>query len=154
MAISSLLADFLDESKVEYKVEKHEVTYSAQHTAASVHTPGREVAKVVVVRSGDQYAMAVTDAPHLLDLDKFAAVSGMKEPVVAAESELRELFKDCELGAMPPFGNLYGLKVYIDSRLEQDEEIVFNAGTHFEVVRMKYADFKCLAEPVIGDLST
>ena len=153
MTISSRLSDFLKENKVGYKVLSHDATYSAQHTAASVHTPGREVAKVVVVKSGEEYAMAVVDAPHQVDLKKFAALSGMKKPVVAEESELRELFPECELGAMPPFGDLYGLKVYVDRQLEKDDQITFNAGTHFEAIRIKYADFKSLSNPVIGDFS-
>ena len=153
MTISKRLSQFLKEKKVGYEVVSHDVTYSAQHTAASVHTPGREVAKVVVIKGGEEYAMAVVDAPHQVDLEKFAAVTGMQGPVVAEEADLKELFPECELGAMPPFGSLYGLKVYVDKQLEEDEEIVFNAGTHFEAMRMKYSDFKALAEPVIGDFA-
>jgi len=153
MSISSRLSDFLKENKVGYQVVTHDVAYSAQHTAASVHTPGREVAKVVVVKSGEEYAMAVVDAPHQVDLKKLAALSGMKKPVVAEESELKELFPECELGAMPPFGSLYGLKVFVDRQLEEDEEITFNAGSHFEAIRMKYADFKNLTKPVLGDFA-
>jgi len=153
MTISSKLSNYLKENKIGYEVVQHNVSYSAQHTAASVHTPGREVAKVVVIKSGENYVMAVVDAPHQVDLEKFAAVSGMKDPVVAEESELRDLFPECELGAMPPFGSLYGLEVFVDRRLEQDEEITFNGGTHFEAVRMKYADFKSLSNPVIGDFA-
>ena len=153
MTISSRLSGFLKENKVGYQVVPHDVAYSAQHTAASVHTPGREVAKVVVVKSGEEYAMAVVDAPHQVDLKKLAALSGMKKPVVAEESELKELFPECELGAMPPFGSLYGLKVFVDRQMEEDEEIIFNAGTHFEAIRMKYADFKNLVKPVVGDFA-
>jgi Ala-tRNA(Pro) deacylase len=153
MTVSNRLKKFLQESKASYKVVQHNVTYSAQRTAASVHTPGREVAKAVVLKSGEGYVMAVVDAPHRVDLEKFAKVSGMKDPVVAEEAELKEIFPECELGAMPPFGGLYGLKVFIDRQLEEDEEIVFNAGTHFEALRMKYKDFKALADPVVGDIA-
>ncbi|MBN2288630.1 MAG: YbaK/EbsC family protein [Candidatus Glassbacteria bacterium] len=153
MTVSSRLSQYLKENKVGYEVVPHNVTYSAQHTAASVHAPGREVAKVVVIKGGGEYVMAVVDAPHQVNLKKFAAVSGMKDPAVAGEAELKELFPECELGAMPPFGVLYGLKVYVDRQLDEDEEIIFNAGTHFEVVRMKYADFKNLAQPTLGDFA-
>jgi len=153
MAVSQKLIDYLKKEKAAFEVIPHPVTYTAQETAASVHTPGKEVVKTVIVTDGKEHVMAVLDAPHQVDLKKFSAVSGMKKPKLATEDDFRELFPDCEPGAMPPFGNLYGLKVFVDQYLEEDEEITFNAGTHFEVVRMKYSDFKKLVKPQIGDFS-
>ncbi|HUU29072.1 MAG TPA: YbaK/EbsC family protein [archaeon] len=152
MSVSKKLTDYLKENGVDYHIIQHSVTYTAQETAASVNKPGKEVAKVVIISDGKEYAMAVVDAPHQVDMSKFAAVSGMKEPVLASESEIRKLFPDCEVGAMPPFGNLYGLKVFVDKSLEEDEMIIFNACSHFEALRMKYADFKKLAAPKVANI--
>ena len=153
MSVSVKLVQFLKDKGVEYEVIPHTVSYTAQETAASVHTPGREVAKSVVVTDGSEYAMAVVDAPHQVDLKKFAALSGMKKPHLAGEDRLREIFPDCEPGAMPPFGNLYDIKVFVDKALEEDETITFNAGSHFEAIRLKFADFIKLAKPRVGDFA-
>lgn len=153
MSVSVKLVQFLKDKGVEYEVLPHTVSYTAQETAASVHTPGKEVAKSVVVTDGSEYVMAVVDAPHQVDLKKFAALSGMKKPHLASEDRLREIFPDCEPGAMPPFGNLYDIKVFVDKTLEEDEAITFNAGSHFEAIRLKYADFKKLAGPQVGDFA-
>jgi Ala-tRNA(Pro) deacylase len=153
MSVSRKITDFLKEKGVDFEIVSHNVTYTAQETAASVHAPGKELAKTVIVTDGSKYVMVMVDAPHLVDLKKFAAVSGMKGPVLANESEIKKLFPDCEVGAMPPFGNLYGLGVFADQRLEKDETIIFNACSHFEVIRMKYSDLKRLVNPVVGDIA-
>ena len=153
MSVSVKLVQFLKDNGVKYEVMPHAVSYTAQETAASVHTPGKEVAKSVVITDGTEYVMAVVDAPHQIDLKKFSALSGMKKAALASEDRLRELFPDCEPGAMPPFGNLYDIKVFVDQRLEEDETITFNAGSHFEAIRLKYADFKKLAKPQVGDFA-
>lgn len=153
MSVSVKLVQFLKEKGVDYEVLPHTVSYTAQETAASVHTPGKEVAKSVVITDGSEYVIAVVDAPHQVDLKKFAAVSGMKKTSLASEDRLRELFPDCEPGAMPPFGNLYDIKVFVDKTLEEDETIIFNAGSHFEAIRLKYEDFKKLAQPQVGDFA-
>lgn len=153
MSVSKKLKELLDAEGVKYEVLPHSVTYTAQETAASIHTSGREVAKPVIVTDGREYVMAVLEAPHQVDLQKFSRVSGMEKPKLAGEVELKKLFPDCELGAMPPFGNLYGLKTYVNSALEQEEEIAFDAGSHFEVIRMLYADFKRLVAPKAGDFA-
>ncbi len=152
MSIATQVRNFMDTNKVDYEVIPHPVTYTAQETAASVHRPGREVVKPVLVTDGESYALAVVDASHQVDLDKFAKASGMEGVVLADESVMRELFPDCEPGAMPPFGNLYGVKVYCDSHLEQDDSITFNACTHYEAVRMRWEDFKRIVKPVIVDI--
>ncbi len=152
MSIATQLQEFMASNAVEYEVIAHPVTYTAQETAASVHRPGREVVKPVLVTDGENYALAVVDAPHQVDFHKFARASGMEGAVLADEAVMRELFPDCEPGAMPPFGNLYGVKVYCDSHLEQDDSITFNACNHYEVVRMKWEDFKRIVKPVIVDI--
>lgn len=152
MSISNKLSELLKEKNVDYEVLHHPVTYTAQETAASVHRPGREVVKSVILTDGSACAMAVVDAPHQVDLNKFAGLSGMENPSLAGESKIRELFPECEPGAMPPFGNLYGIQVFVDSHLEKDDTITFNAGSHFEAIRMKYADFKDICGPRVGDI--
>ncbi|MFH1069619.1 MAG: YbaK/EbsC family protein [Candidatus Glassbacteria bacterium] len=152
MSVSKKLSRLLEENRIDFELIPHSVAYTAQETAASVHRPGREVVKSVLITDGENYALAVVDAPHQVDLEKFAAASGMTNPMLAGEEVMRELFADCEPGAMPPFGNLYGLKVYVDRRLEKDDTITFNACSHFEAIRMKFADFSRLCQPVLADL--
>ena len=152
MTIASQVRDFMEINSVDYEVIPHTVSYTAQETAASVHRPGREVVKPVLITDGEKYALAVVDAPHKVDLDKFARVSGMEGAVLAEEEVMREVFPDCEPGAMPPFGNLYGVDVYCDKHLEKDDTITFNACTHYEAVRMKWEDFKRIVEPQIVDI--
>ena len=153
MSLSKKLKHLLDDEGIKYEILPHSVTYTAQETAASIHTAGHEVAKPVILTDGQEYVMAVTDAPHQVDLHKFARVSGMERPKLASEEDIRRLFPDCELGAMPPFGNLYGLKTYVDKSLEKDDDISFDAGSHFEVMKMKYADYKRLSTPQVGDFA-
>ena len=147
MTLSRKLIEHLNREGIQYDILPHTVTYTAQETAASIHTTGKEVAKAVIVTDGRQYAMAVLEAPQHLDLGKFARVSGMDEPRLATETEIRNLFSDCEVGAMPPFGSLYGITTWVDSSLDQDEHISFDGGSHYEVMRISYEDFKNLVKP-------
>lgn len=152
MSVSRKLSILLEQNGIDFEVIPHGVAYTAQETAASVHRPGKEVVKSVLITDGESYALAVVDAPHQVDLKKFAEASGMKNPRLAGEEVMRELFPDCEPGAMPPFGNLYGLKVYTDRSLADDDTITFNACSHFEAIRMKFDDFRKLCQPVLVDL--
>jgi Ala-tRNA(Pro) deacylase len=140
MTISARLKTFLDASRVRYTWLTHPVTYTAQAAAASLHVSGKEVAKTVVLRAGEETLLAVLPASHHVDLEKIGRLVG-KSLRLASEQEFRELFPDCELGAIPPFGQLYNLPVYVDESLAADEEIVFSGGTHHDAVRMRYADF-------------
>jgi Ala-tRNA(Pro) deacylase len=116
-----------------------------------MHVSGKEIAKVVIVKIDGQFAMAVVPAPHKIDLERLREASGAKRVELASEKEFQNLFPDCEVGAMPPFGNLYGLPLYVARPLAEDEEIVFNAGSHTEAIRMRYADFARLANPTVSD---
>jgi Ala-tRNA(Pro) deacylase len=151
--ILAKLKEFLDANQVAYEVHSHRPAYTAQEVAAAQHVPGRELAKVVIVRAGDRYAMVVLPAPRKVDLLKLGRVLVGGTPVLASEEEFAKLFPGCDPGAMPPFGNLFGLAVYADRALERDEEIVFQAGTHTETVRMKRADFVRLVGPTSGDFA-
>ena len=154
MTVSARVKKFLDENHVKYEVRSHDKTFTAQGLASAEHISGKEVAKVVLLKlGGGSYAMAVVPAHRLVDMDHVRKVSG-ESAALADEGEFQALFPDCEIGAMSPFGNLYNIPVYTDEALAKDEEIEFNAGTHTEAIRMKFADFERLVRPKICKLST
>ena len=148
MSISARLKGFLDENQVPYSVVTHTTAYTAQGAAATMRISGRELAKTVVLWTGEEMILAVLPAPNHVRLDKLGAEVG-KSVRLAAEQEFSSLFPDCELGAMPPFGSLYNLPVYVDESLAADEAIVFNAGTHRDAIRIRYDDFVRLAKPKV-----
>ena len=143
------LKKFLDENGVKYVSITHSRAYTAQEAAASAHIPGKQVAKVVIVKLDGELAMAVLPATCKVDFDRLKEASGAGEAGLAAEAEFDGMFTECELGAMPPFGNLYGMDVYVAERLAGDEEIAFNACSHTELIRLAYADFERLAKPKV-----
>jgi Ala-tRNA(Pro) deacylase len=143
------LRDYLEKEKVRYEHEVHRTAYTAQEVAAEEHVPGKMVAKTVVIKADDHFALAVLPASARTNFARLKAALGAREVRLASELEFTGLFPDCEVGAMPPFGNLYGVPVYVDTSLTSDEEIVFNAGTHQDTIRMKYADFERLALPTV-----
>jgi Ala-tRNA(Pro) deacylase len=147
------IVDFLDRAHVEYEVLPHIRTYTAQGTAAALHVKGREFAKSVILKTQDgRLAIAVVPAPRPLDLG--AASAALRAKVeLAQEGEFAGQFWDCEVGAEPPFGNLYGMPVYVDESLGEDPQIVFNGGTHGEAIRMRYSDFEGLVHPAALPLS-
>ena len=149
MPILRKLREYLDHNKVPYEVLSHRQAFTAQEVAAAQHVSGREVAKVVMLRSGARYVMTVLPAPSRVDVDAARQALGTPDLVLASEQEFAGLFPQCEAGAMPPFGNLYDLPVYVDRSLTEDEDIVFNAGTHTQTVKMKYADFARLVQPKV-----
>lgn len=143
------LKEFLDSQDVEYITISHSKAYTAQKTAASAHIPGKELAKTVIVKFDGKMAMAVLPASYKIDFDQLKMASGASKVEISTENEFRDIFPDCELGAMPPFGNLYDMEVYVAKTLAEDEEIAFNACSHTELIRMKYKDFDKLAKPKI-----
>ena len=147
------LREFLENEKVPFQHEVHRTAYTAQEVAAEEHIPGKMMAKTVVIRADDCFALAVLPASNRTDLAKLRAALGAKDVRLATELEFTGLFPDCEVGAMPPFGNLYGVPVYVEASLAKDDEIVFNAGTHQETVRIKYADFERLARPRVFEFT-
>jgi Ala-tRNA(Pro) deacylase len=154
MPILAKLREFLDNNKVPYEVVSHRQAFTAQEIAAVEHVPGKELAKVVILRSGAEFLMTVLPAPYRVDLDRAKTATGKKDVQLATEDEFKGLFPQCEPGAMPPFGNLFSLPVYVDQTLTRDEQIVFNAGTHTQTVKMKYADFARLVRPVVASFAT
>ena len=147
------LTRFLDENKVEYVTIRHSPAYTAQKIAAAAHIPGREVAKTVMVNVDGKMAMAVLRATDQVDLDLLRGAANAKSTTLATEDDFRDAFQGVELGAMPPFGNLYGMKVFVDQALSKDAQIAFNAGSHTELLQLDYADFQRLAKPTVANFS-
>jgi Ala-tRNA(Pro) deacylase len=143
------LHQLLDANHVDYQTITHPTAYSAQQTAAAAHVPGRELAKAVIVDIDGKLAMVVQNATSKVSLGRVKAATGAREVHLAREQEFREWFPDCELGAVPPFGNLYGMEVFVTEALTKDDEIAFNAGSHTELIRLRYGDFARLAHPIV-----
>lgn len=148
------LREYLDNNHVKYVIMSHSPAYSAQEIAAMVHVSGREMAKTVIVDVDGKLAMAVLPASFNINFQRLAGVLGNQNVYLATEEEFVSRFPDCEVGAMPPFGNLYGLDVFVAHSLARDEEIVFNAGTHTDLVRMAYSDFARLVKPKVFSFTT
>jgi Ala-tRNA(Pro) deacylase len=148
------LKTFLDEHHVRYVTIQHSKAYTAQDVAAKTHISGKEIAKTVIVKLGGKMVMAVVPASRKVDLEHLREVVGAQSAVLATEAEFKDRFPGCEVGAMPPFGNLYGLDVWVDESLRDDEEIAFNAGTHTELVRLAYADFERLVKPKVREFAS
>lgn len=147
------LKEFLDENGVKYVSISHSQAFTAQEIAAAAHVPGKELAKTVMVKLDGELAMAVLPAPDQVKASRLAEITGAGNVEIAGEEDFADLFPGCELGAMPPFGNLWDLDVFVDQRLREDEEIAFNAGTHTELLKLAYSDFERLVEPVVGEFS-
>ena len=147
------LREHLDSEGIKYVIISHSQAFTAQEIAASAHIPGKELAKTVIVKLDGQMAMVVLPASLKIDFDRLKETTRAESVELAGEREFAELFGECELGAMPPFGHLFDMPVYVDQQLTADEEIAFNAGSHTELIRMRYDDFARLAQPKVIDLS-
>jgi Ala-tRNA(Pro) deacylase len=153
MSVLKRLKEFLDENDVKYVKVSHSPAYTAQEIAASIHVPGKELAKTVILKVNDRFSMAVLPASHKINFSVLKEVLNNKDVRLANEDEFKDIFPDCEVGAMPPFGNLYNLPVYVAKALTEDKEIAFNAGTHTDVVRTSYRDFERLVNPTVATFS-
>lgn len=145
--LATRLKEFLDEKRAKYITIDHSPAFTAQEVAQRAHIPGKEIAKTVIVKIDGELAMVVTPASENLRLGQLKELLGARRIDLAHEYEFKDAFPDCETGAMPPFGNLYGMPVYVSPALRDDEEIAFNAGTHSELVRLPYSEFERLVEP-------
>lgn len=139
--------EFLDQQKVKYVRIAHSLAYTAQEVAESAHVSGRDFAKTLIVHVDGEPIMLVLPANRKLVLSEIAEALGSEKVKLTAEGELQSLFPDCELGAMPPFGNLYGMDVCVSESLAREPEIAFNGGSHTEVIKMTYKDFERLVKP-------
>ena len=152
MQIPKQLIDCLDGNKVSYEVLHHPEAVTAQRIAQAEHVKGRHHAKVVMVKSGNQHLMMVLPADHQIDLEKVEKAIG-KAVSLDNEQEFKSLFPDCVIGAMPPFGNLYGLPTYVDQSLAGQDYIVFEAGTHTDAIKINYRDYEKIVKPEVHDLA-
>jgi len=147
------LRDYLEQNQVSYELGYHVRVYTAQEIAAAQHVPGKEMAKVVMVKVNGKNVMLVLPASYRVEMKKLKGVLNSRKVAMVKEEEFQELFPDCEIGAMPPFGNLYNLEVWVDQVLTEDEFIVFQAGNHVETLRIKYSNYARLVNPKVGDFS-
>lgn len=147
------LREFLDSHAVRYFVVSHSPAYTAQEIAAAAHVPGKELAKTVIVNINGKMAMVVLPASRQLDFELLRDLTATRDVELAGEKEFAGLFPECEIGAMPPFGNLYGMDVYVSEELEEDDEIAFNAGSHNELLRLSFEDFRRLVHPKVARLA-
>ncbi len=147
------LKEFLDGNGIKYVTVTHSSAYTAQEIAASAHIPGKELAKSVLIKIDGKMAMAVLPASDKVDFDLLKHTLKSENIRLAYEHEFVDKFQDCEIGAMPPFGNLYGIEVYVAKSLTENEEIAFNACSHSQLIKMSYKDFEKLVKPRILEFS-
>ena len=149
MMPSALLKAFLDKNEVKYVAISHSRAYTAQEAAALAHIPGKDLAKTIIVKLDGNMVMAVLPASYRIEMNQLATAAGVTTAELATESEFKDRFEDCDTGAMPPFGNLYGMDVDVAESLAEDDEIAFSAGSHRELVKLAYADFERLVQPKV-----
>lgn len=147
------LCDFLDSHKTRYTTVHHSQAFTAQEIAESAHVQSRDFAKTVIVKLDGKLAMVVLPASEKVDTDLLGSVSGSKKAEIAGENEFQSHFPKCEIGAMPPFGNLFEMDVYVEEKMAANDNVVFNAGTHTELVQMSMKDFLDLIHPKIVRIS-
>ena len=152
MEMPRRLIECLEDNKVRYEVLQHPEAVSAQRIAQAEHVKGRHHAKVVIVKAVDAHLMMALPADHHIDLEKIEKATG-KPVSLDKEQEFKSLFPDCAIGAMPPFGNLYGLPTYVERDLAEQDYIVFEAGTHTDAIKMSYRDYEKIVKPKVSDLA-
>jgi Ala-tRNA(Pro) deacylase len=152
MQIPKQLIDYLNENGVAYEILQHPEAVTAQRVAEAEHVRARHQAKIVMVKSNGKHLMTVIPANHRIDLLKVEKLTG-KPASIENEQDFKSIFHDCAIGAMPPFGNLYGLPTYVDRRLTQEDYIVFEAGTHTDAIKLNYRDYERIVKPQVADLA-
>lgn len=148
------IQEYLKTNEVDFEVQAHERTYTAQETAAVTHVKGKELAKSVILASNGDLFMAVVPSSRMVDVERMKALTGLEDLRLADESEFSNLFSGCELGAIPPLGKLFGVDMWVDDSLKADEEIAFPAGTHTEILKIDFADFENLERPKFARISS
>jgi Ala-tRNA(Pro) deacylase len=148
------LRDFLDSKNIKYVTIEHSKAYTANEIAATAHIPGKELAKTVMVKIEGKMTMTVLPASYKINFELLQEAAGASNVELSSEQEFKDMFPGCEIGAMPPFGNLYGMEVLVDKSLCEDEEIAFNAGSHTELIRLSYKDFEGLVKPKVVKFSS
>lgn len=148
------LKEFLQSHNIKFATISHSQAFTAQEIAATAHIPGKELAKTVMVKIDGKMAMAVLPASYKVNFNLLKKAAGAKKVELSSEQEFKDMFPECEIGAMPPFGNLYGMEVYVAESLAEDKEIAFNAGSHTELVRVSYKDFETHVKPKVVKFSS
>ena len=148
------LKEFLDNKNIKYMTIFHSQAFTAQEVAAFAHIPGKELAKTVMVKIDGKMSMAVLSASDKVDFDSLKEAVGASKVELASEQEFIDLFPGCDIGTMPPFGNLYEMQVFVEESLTEDIEIAFNAGTYTELIRLSYKDFERLVKPTVVKFSS
>jgi Ala-tRNA(Pro) deacylase len=148
------LREFLDSNNIKYVTINHSTAYTASEIAESAHIPGKEMAKTVIVKLDYKKSMVVLPSSDKIDFDLLKEASGASKVELATEQEFKDMFPGCDVGTMPPFGNLYDMQVFVSERLAEDEEIAFSAGSYTELIRLSYKDFERLVKPTVVKLST
>lgn len=151
MTVPKKIKEYLDKERVGYQLLEHDRAFTATEVAGAQHVPGRQMVKCVIVKADDQFVMCLLPAIHNLDLDKFKTAIHARQVRLANEEEMAKMFPECETGSEPPFGVLFGIKVYADKFLQEDNDVAFNAGTHIDVIKMKFPDFLRLVQPIFID---
>jgi Ala-tRNA(Pro) deacylase len=152
MGIPARLIDFLEQSKVRYEILHHPEAFTSHELAAIEHVKGKDRAKVVMVKAGTEIIMTVLPTDRRIDLEMFARITG-QPTAVAVEAEFKPMFPDCAIGTMPPFGHLYGVATYVDRSVTEADRLVFEAGTHSDAIKMRYADYERLAKATLADFA-
>lgn len=148
------ITEYLDRNQARYSVMSHPVAYTAQEEAAATHVPGGEWAKAVVCFADERPVLAVLPAPRAVDLGRLQRALNAHVVRLAREAEFAKMYTDCEVGAMPPLGPLYGQPVFVDASLTADEEIAFSAGSHRDAIRMPYREFERIVHPTVAEFAT
>jgi Ala-tRNA(Pro) deacylase len=151
--IPAAISDYLQQNHARYALLSHPTAYTAQEEAAASHVPGREWAKTVVCVADDQPILAVVPAPFAVDLNRLQQSAHARSVRLARENELVSFYQDCEPGAIPPFGPLYGQRVFVDGRLTNDLDVSFSGGTHHDAIRMRYREFERLVRPTVAEFA-
>jgi Ala-tRNA(Pro) deacylase len=144
---------FMQENSLPYEVITHPQAFTAQQVAHAIHESGKVLAKTVILEVDDKNVMCVVPAHHKVKISWVKDLLSAKHIRLTEESKMETLFPDCEIGAMPPIGPLYGMQVIISTELSTQPEIIFNAGTHRHCVKMHYADFEKAVNPMVAEIS-
>lgn len=153
MAIAEKVKDYLDQKHVAYQILEHSLAFTAMEIAGAQHIPGKQLIKAVIVKADNKYLMCVLPSDRMINFDSLKKITQSKDIFLASEAELKKLFPGYEIGTEPPFGDLFGLEVFVDRTVSENEEIVFNAGTHTDTVKIKYCDFKKLTKSTEANFS-
>lgn len=144
---AKMLKEYLENHHIQYTCASHSPAYTAQEVAAAAHVSGKQMAKIVIIKAGNKLAMVVLPAHDHINFEALKLATGEREINLASESSFKGQFPECEVGAMPPFGHLYHLPVYVSNLLSHQDQIIFNAGSHSEIMKMAYRDFERLEKP-------